>query len=205
MQCFLLTETGVPTSGRLTPALQGSLDIYDSTPAQGQGCTTCPCAALVSPGETVSIKVHTVYSDGLNRMKFVYRSWTLQGRPQNCIMVRAKRRLVRQDAVPFIFSYHRNTLISAATFIRSSKCPLKKPTWLSNEFEFLEPLSLCIWISIVLYNLAILSQSSQNALNIKWNLVLIMGDCFEHNSPKPNLKVIHVHSAKWNSNHKGIF
>lgn len=128
MQCFLLTETGVPTSGRLTPALQGSLDIYDSTPAQGQGCTTCPCAALVSPGETVSIKVHTVYSDGLNRMKFVYRSWTLQGRPQNCIMVRAKRRLVRQDAVPFIFSYHRNTLISAATFIRSSKCPLKKPT-----------------------------------------------------------------------------
>lgn len=91
MQCFLLTIADVPTSEK-SLRLFKALNICQSS---------CP-PALVSPGETASIKVHTVYSDGLNSRKFLYRPQTLQVRPQNCIMVRTKSRLVSQD----IFLYH---------------------------------------------------------------------------------------------------
>lgn len=117
-------------------ALQGTLEIKPVLPSQGQGCTTCPPSALVSPVETASIKALTVHSDGLNRMKLVYRSRTLQVRPQNCKMVRTKSRLVSQDAEKFSADY-------------------------------------------------------------KWLL-------WAQNNHKPNLKVIHIHSAKLNSNCKGI-
>lgn len=79
---------------KITQALQGNLEYMPVLLSQGQGCPTCPSSALVGPGETASRKACTVYSDGLNRMKFAYRSWTLQVRPQNCIMVRTKSRLV---------------------------------------------------------------------------------------------------------------